>query len=81
MTSHEPRSACAPTDARYTSSRRPVRVESVSVVPVMRQRPTRASVSRYFGSTLPAAPSHAISVLTPSLVIVMRDPSVVYELV
>ena len=58
-----------------------MRVESVSVVPLMRQRPTRASAARYFGSTLPAAPSHAINVLTPSFVIVMREPSVVYELV
>ncbi len=57
-----------------------MRVERVSVVPLMRQRPTRANAARYFVSTLPAAPSHAINVLTPSFLIVMREPSVVYEL-
>ena len=56
-----------------------MRVESVSVVPLIRQRRTRSSVARYFGSTLPAAPSQAISVLTPSFSMVMREPSVVYD--
>src|SRR4051794_30843432 len=46
---------------------------------MMRHRRTRVSVSRYSGSTLPAAPSHAINVLTPSFSIVMRDPLVVYD--
>ena len=80
VTSHSPRRASAPTDARYTRRRRPVLVDSVRVRPVTRHRRTRSSASRYFGSTLPAAPSHAISVLTPSFSIFMREPSVVYEL-
>ena len=44
-----------PTDARYTSSRRPVRVESVSVVPVIRQR--RHAAARR-GTSAPPCPPH-----------------------
>ena len=55
--SSRPGARAAPIDARYTRRRRPARVESVSVVPVMRHRPTRSSRARYVGSTLPAAPA------------------------